>query len=178
MGGIQPAAARVADDMTFELSAMVGNNHLNAFNMPQSWSIRAIRVNGVDVIDDGIDVKPGEQVTGVDVELTNKITTVSGLVTNTRGERAKDCTLVIFTADNRRWKPNGRYLRTARPDQDGRFKVPGLPPGEYNIIAIDKLETGQWTDPDFLERLRFKATAFTLSEGETKTVDLKLTTVG
>ena len=53
----------------------------------------------------------------------------------------------------------------------------GLPPSEYNIIAIDKLETGQWTDPDFLERLRFKATAFTLSEGETKTVDLKLNTV-
>src|SRR5439155_1324256 len=82
------------------------------------------------------------------------ITAVSGLVTSTRGERAKDCTLVIFTADNRRWKPNGRYLRTARPDQDGRFKVSGLPPSEYNIIAIDKLETGQWTDPDFLERLR------------------------
>ncbi len=178
MGGIQPAPARVNDDMTFELSAGVGNNHINTFNMPPGWSIRAIRVNGVDVIDDGIDVKPGEQVTGVDVELTNKIATVSGFVTNTRGERAKDCTLVIFAADNKRWKPNGRYLRTARPDQEGRFKVSGLPPSEYNIIAIDKLETGQWTDPDFLERLRFKATAFTLSEGETKTVDLKLNTVG
>ena len=44
----------------------------------------------------------------------------------------------------------------ARPDQDGRFKTFGVVPADYYIIAIDKLEPGQWTDPDFLETIRSK----------------------
>jgi hypothetical protein len=178
MGGIQPAPARVADDMTFELSAMVGNNHINAFNMPPGWRIRAVRVNGADAIDTGIDVQANENITGVEVELTNKLTTLSGLVTNTRGEAAKDYTVLVFAADSKRWTPGSRYIGTTRPDQEGRFKLSGLPASEYNIIAIDKLEPGQWTDPDVLERLRLKATPVTVSEGETKTVDLKINSVG
>jgi hypothetical protein len=38
------------------------------------------------------------------------------------------------------------------------------------------VEVGQATDPDFLERIRSKATAFTLNEGETKSIDLRVTT--
>ena len=83
---------------------------------------------------------------------------------------------MLFAADSKRWKASGRYLRTARPDQDGRFKVSGMAPADYYIIAIDKLEPGQWTDPEFLERIRSKATDVSIREGETRTVDLKITT--
>jgi protocatechuate 3,4-dioxygenase beta subunit len=174
-GGMRPAI--VADDLSFELTAMPGRNRITMMNLPPGWAIRAVRVNSVDVIDDGIDVKPGERVTGVDVELTNKIAAVSGRVTTAGGEPAKDSTLLVFASDSKRWKPNGRhYPRTARADQDGRFKVSGLPPSDYYIIAIDKLEPGQWTDPDFLERIRSKATSVTIGEGETKSVELRIST--
>jgi len=33
---------------------------------------------------------------------------------------------------------------------------------------------GEWTDPDFLERVRSKATTIAVGDGETKSVDLKL----
>jgi hypothetical protein len=39
---------------------------------------------------------------------------------------------------------------------------------------VDYVEPGEWTDPDYLDRLRQKATSFSLGEGETKTVDLKI----
>jgi hypothetical protein len=67
-------------------------------------------------------------------------------------------------------------MRTARPDQDGRFKVSGMAPADYYIIALDKIEQGQSSDPDFLETIRSKATAFTIREGETRTVDLRINT--
>jgi hypothetical protein len=170
------STARVSDDLTFELTATPGKNHIWAVNLPAAWEIRSVRVNSVDVIDDGIELKPGDRVTGVDVELTNRIATVSGLVTNARGEPAKDYTVLIFPADRTRWKPGGRYVRTARPEQDGRFKVPSVVPADYYIIAIDKVEPGQWADPEFLERVRSKATSISVNEGETKSVDLKLNT--
>ncbi len=172
-GQIMPA--RVADDLSFELSATPGRNRISILNLPPGWAIRAIRVNGVDAIDEGIEVKPGENVSGVDVELTNKLTTISGLVTNARGQPAKDYTVVVFAADNKRWAPNSRYMRTARPDQDGRFKITGLPPADYNIVAVDRLEPGQSIDPDFLDRMRPSAKSVAIMNGDTKTVELKLT---
>jgi len=95
-------------------------------------------------------------------------------VTNARGEPAKEYTLLMFPADARLWKPSSRYLRTATPDQDGRFRVSGVVPSDYYVIALEKLQTGQWRDPEFLERIRSKASTFKVVEGETKTLDLKI----
>jgi hypothetical protein len=49
-------------------------------------------------------VKAGDRITGVDVELTNRLASIAGLVTTSRGDAAKDYTLVLFAADARRWK--------------------------------------------------------------------------
>jgi hypothetical protein len=49
-----------------------------------------------------------------------------------------------------------------------------LPAGSYYAIAVDYIPQGEWGDPDTLERLKSKATRFTLTEGESKTLDLKL----
>jgi protocatechuate 3,4-dioxygenase beta subunit len=171
-GGLQPA--RIGDDLSFEMTAAPGRNRIGAMNLPPGWTIRSARIKSVDVMDDGFEVKAGEQITGVDVELTNKVTAIAGLVTNARGEPAKDYTLLMFPADSKRWKTGSRYLRTARPDQDGRFRTTGVVPADYYIIAIEKLESGQVYDPEFLERVRSKATNITVGEGETRTVDLKI----
>jgi len=70
----------------------------------------------------------------------------------------------------------GRYQSVGRPDQDGRFKISGIAPSEYYIIALDKIDPGQMTDPEFLDRIRIKATPITIREGDTRTIDLKLNT--
>jgi protocatechuate 3,4-dioxygenase beta subunit len=170
--GNQPS--RVGDDMSFELTAMPGKSRILMTNLPPAWTVRSVRINSTDVIDDGIDVKPNESVGGVEVELTTKVTSVSGLVTDERGDPVKEYTVVFFPADSKRWTPGSRYLRIARPDQEGRFKISGLPPGEYNAIALDKIDQGQSTDPEFLERERNRASTFTVLDGETRTVDLRL----
>jgi Carboxypeptidase regulatory-like domain len=172
-GGMTPA--RVADDMSFEISAAPGRHRINWMNLAPGWSIRAIRVNNVDVTDDEIEVKAGENVSGVDVELTNKTATISGTVTSAGGTAAKDYTVLVFAADSRRWTPNSRYLRIARPDQDGRFKVTGLAPADYSVIAVDRIEVpGQWTDPEYLHRISPRANSVTVMEGENRVVELKI----
>jgi hypothetical protein len=69
-----------------------------------------------------------------------------------------------------------RYLSTGRPDQDGRFKIRNLPAGSYYAVALDYFEQGDQTDPEVLDKLRDRGTLFSLNEGETKTLDLKLQT--
>ena len=82
--------------------------------------------------------------------------------------------MIVFAQDRERWAPGSRYVRTGRPDQDGRFKITGLPAGQYYVIAVDYVEPGDATDPEFLERVRTKAMRFSLTDGEMKTMDLKL----
>jgi Carboxypeptidase regulatory-like domain len=176
-----PPPARLADDLTFEMKSTPGVMRLmlasGGFGAPpEGWSIRSVRVNGVDVTDAGIEFKPNEDISGVEVELTNKVTTVSGTVKTSRGELAKDYTAVVFAQDKEKWIGNSRYQSAGRPDQDGRFKITGLPPGEYYVVAVDRLEPGQSGDPDFLERARSRAVSLTLREGETKTLELSLIT--
>ena len=176
--GPPPPPARMADDYTFEIKSLPGVMRLtlgSGFAAPLTgWSIRSVRQNGVDVTDAGIEFKPNEDITGVEVELTNKVTTVSGTVKTSRGELAKDYTAVVFAQDKEKWTGNTRYQSVGRPDQDGRFKISGLPPGEYYVVAVDRLETGQSGDPDFLERVRSRAVSLSLREGDTKMLELSL----
>jgi hypothetical protein len=141
-----------------------------------SARIKAVRLNGTDVTDTGIDFRPNEDVSGLEVELTTQLSDLSGSVSNARSEGVKDYTVVIFSRDRQRWGFASRFLGGGRPDQDGKYRVRNLPAGEYYAIALDYVEQGAGTDPEFLERVRDRATEFSMNDGETKTLDLKLVT--
>jgi len=168
---------RINDDFTFEIKARPATVLVRANATSGGWTMKAVRLNGQDVTDTGIEIRSNEDLSGLEVEMTNKLTEVSGLVTNARGEGVKDYSLIIFARDRERWVPNSRFIRTGRPDQDGRFKVTGLPAGAYYAIALEYIDPADDTsDPDFLDRLRGKAGTVSLGDGEARTIDLKLTT--
>jgi hypothetical protein len=82
---------------------------------------------------------------------------------------------VISADDPQRWTlPNTRYVIGRRPDQNGRFEVKPLPAGTYYAAAVEYLPEGEWGDPEVLERLKANAKRFTLDEGESKTIELKI----
>jgi len=170
--------ARVADDLSFELSAAAGRYRINWVNLSPGWMIRAIRINSTDVTDDDIEVKPGENISGIDVELTNKSGTIAGTVMARSGVPSTDYRLIVFAADKKLWTPTSRYFRMGGPDKDGRFKVTVLPPGSYSIVALERVETAvSFNDPEFLQRISASADAVTLADGESRTIDLRITSV-
>jgi hypothetical protein len=164
----------VNDDFTFELKVQPGQRVIRLSPQFQGATLRAVRRNGADVTDDGIEVRPNEDISGVEIELTTQASEVSGMVADARGQTVKDYSVVVFARESARWFTGSRHLGTGRPDQDGRFKVRNLPPGDYYAIALDYVEPGAGTDPEFLEKIRNQATTFSMSEGAVKTLDLKL----
>ena len=155
---IGSGGGKVNDDLTFELKARPGTSVIRLGSMLPGWSLKAVRLGGADVTDTGIEFRPNENVDGIEVELTNNPASVSGLVTNDRDEPVKDYSVVIFARDREKWNASSRYFGMGRPDQDGRFKVEALPPGRYYAVALDYVDPGDARDPDFLEKLRDKAT--------------------
>ena len=172
----QPGIAHVAEDGTLDMKVQPGHRliRMNPQGAFGSARIKAVRLNGVDVTDSGIEFRPNEDLTGVEVELTTQLSNVSGVVTNARGEPVKDYTVSIFARDRQRWGFASRYLGGGRPDQNGKYSALGLPAGDYYAIALDYIEQGAGTDPEFLDRIKDQATEFSLNDGETKALDLRL----
>jgi len=168
------APSKVNDDYSFELSGL-SDRRLIRVNAGPGWYLKSVFHAGDEVTDTGVDFVPGRSVEDLQVVVTQKTTELSGLVTDDRNRPVVDATVVIFPANRERWGYLSRYLRTARPDTQGRYNVRSLPPGEeYLIIAVQNLESGQGGDPEFLARAREEAKPLSLNEGETKAVDVKL----
>jgi len=169
MGG----AGRVNDDFTFELNG-VFEPRVFRVNAPQGWTLKAVVLNGQDITDTPLDVPPGQTVSGLQIVITEQATDVSGRVTDARGAPITDVTVVIFPADDNKWIFQSRFIRAARPDQDGRFQIRGLPPSDdYLAIAVQGVEDGQAGDPEFLETIHEHAAKFRLGEGETRALHLR-----
>lgn len=163
-------------DGTFELKGLAGHRIIRVANLPQGWALKSVRLNGTDITDSGVDFKAGEQISNLEIVLTSRTTEITGGVTTASGEPTKDYTVVVFSDDPDQWTiPMSRWVAGARPDQDGRFKISNMPPGSYYAVALDYIESGAWGDPDLLDRLKTRARRFTLSEGQTETLDLKIT---
>lgn len=161
---------------TFRLAGLNGIATIGVEGLPEEWTVKSILVNGVDMTDEPLDFRNGKQV-AVRIVLTDRITVLTGTVARDGrddDERAHH-TVVVFPDDAKKWTYPSRYVRSARTDEQGAFRISGLPADErYLAVAVDFLEDGEWTDPEFLERARTGATTFSLSEGERRAVDLRL----
>jgi len=179
-GGIPDST--VHDDFTFVLKAFPGRLALRAFapvlpggpNAAGGWQLKSIRANGLDVTDSGVDL--GSQgLSGVEIEMTSRVQQLSGTVFDAKGAAVSDYTIVVFPQDRARWlSAVNRYFAVSRLMDDGKFKIASLPPGEYYVVALDGIDLNDWQDPDTLEGLSRIGTAFALTPGDSRTIDLKL----
>jgi hypothetical protein len=170
--GPPPPPAAVRDDLTFEFKASPGPSIVRLAS-PPGWMIKSVSLNGADVTE-GITFQ-NDDVTGLEVELTNKVPDLSGQVTNANGDAVLDYFAIVFPQDEERWSAPGPG-RTAmgRPDDQGRFRFRALRPGNYYIVAVAHVQASEWMDPSFMESVRTRATRVSLIEGDTQVIDLKL----
>src|SRR5204862_7196370 len=118
----------------------------------------------------------GNDLSGVQVVLTSKITSLSGVLADSKGAPLTDGTVIVFAEDASKWAEESRWIKSVRPDQQGRYQIKGLPPGEYLAVAVDYVEDGLWNDPEYLESIRRHGQRITLSDAESRTLSLKLVT--
>ena len=145
---------------------------------PQGWAVKAVVINGQDITDTPTEFPAGQTVAGMQIVMTKKITSLTGQVTDSRGNPVLDATVVVFPSNEKLWTFQSRFIKAARPDQDGKFQVTGLPGAEnYLAVALQGLEDGQAGDPEFLAAIKDLGTKVELGEGESKAVDVKLSSV-
>ena len=162
-------------DGSFELPAM-GRLLLRVGEAAKGWTLKSITSDGTEVIDTGMDVGPGQNLSNIEVTFTREITEITGTVRNAKGAPVDDYVVVIFANEPEKWGVQTRFVKVGRPDQTGEFTVSGLPPGSYFAVALEYLESGQEGDPEFLARMKDAATSVRLLTGEKKALTLTLST--
>ena len=167
--------ATVKEDWTFEMNGMGGSFLFRIPTLPAGYMVKSVLLDGRDFTDKPLDIKGADDVSDLQVVITRQVTEVTGAPVDGKGHPVVDYGIVVFEDDATRWKYPSRFVATARPDQQGRFKITNLPPGRYLAVALEYVEAGQEQDTEYLESLRPLATPFTLSWGDAKMLDLKLT---
>ncbi len=137
LGGMMiPGQGGVKEDWNFEITGVIGERLIRA-QAPPGWALKSVVYDGTDVTDRTIDFGTDGELAGIQVVLTQRQTTLSGSVLDPSGNVLKDYVVVVFAEDNVHWVPQTRFIRTGRPDQDGRFTIRGLPPERYLAVAVE-----------------------------------------
>jgi hypothetical protein len=172
--GLGPANGSVAEDGAFQLQVSASAAMLLRVAGSPAWTMKAVLLDGEDVTDTPLDWGKGS-VTSLRIVMTDRLTTVSGRVVDSRGRPLTDYAVIIQPEEAKTGVVAARYLRLARPDQSGSFRVTGLPPGRYAATAVETFEQGRQFVPEVQARLKERAKTFSLDEGGTATLDLPLT---
>ena len=140
------------------------------------WFVQSVTAGGKDITDRVFDLQA--DMTSLVVTLTDRPSKVSGTVTDARGGAGDTAVVLAFPVDPKQWSGYGaspRNLKSALTSRTGVYTFGHLPPGDYNVIAIDPAEADGWKDPGRLEALAGEATKLTVAVGDTsKTLDLRL----
>jgi protocatechuate 3,4-dioxygenase beta subunit len=171
-----PGFAQVTDNGTFTVQHVFGRARFNV-TAPTGWAVKAILHNGEDITDSLIELKSGEEWSSVQVVLSDRFGSVTDRLVDEKGQPLADATMIVFSADSAKWFDGSRFVRAARPDQQGQSQIKGLPPGDYFAVAVDYVEEGGWYDPDYLASIRPYAEPVTLTEAQDRILTLKVVTL-
>jgi hypothetical protein len=167
--------ARVDKDGHFSISGVSAGAHLiRPSNGSRTWVLKSVTVGDRDVTDIPIQLRSGENLANVTVVFTDKQSEINGTLTTENGTPVPEFTVLAFPADSTLWRPQSRQIATARPDQTGKYRIRGLPPGDYYLATVDPSQQGEWFEPAYLDEHRAGAARLALSEGDVKTKDFKV----
>ena len=174
-----PPAATVSADGSFTIAGVTpGRYRLTASfpgsGRPGNWTLRSSVVNGQDSLDIPFVVAPGQHVSDASITFADRLAQLSGAVQSAAGAAVNTFTVILFPTDQALWTPQSRRIQAQKPSADGAFTFRHLPPGEYLLAAIDDVETNEWFDPSFLQRLLPTAMKIAIAEGEQKVQDINL----
>jgi hypothetical protein len=172
----------VAPDGSFQLDGITGPVFLRITvdggraDLAQRYMTKSVMVDGADVADVPFDPTRRGSVSGISVVITDKVTEVSGVVTDSRGTPVGSTSVLIVPDSLPTGISPSRFVRLLQSDATGKFSVRAMPPGRYAAMAISAMDATQQYDPAVIQRVRQLGKGFTMREGDAVALDLRVAT--
>lgn len=157
-----PANGVPAADGAFSLRGIsAGDYRIELSGLPETTYIKSIRLGSADVLAGGLHIEaaPG----GIlEVIVAANAASIDGAAVNVRQEPAANVTAVLVPELPLRGRAD--LYKSAFTDGAGRFRLTGIPPGDYELFVWEAVETGAWQDPAFMRGFEGKGQRVHLSE--------------
>ena len=135
------------------------------------WTLKAAMIGGRDVLDEPMEIRPGDEIENVRLTVTDRITELSGRVGDASTPSTSLEWVLVFPVDQKHWWVGSRRIRSGRLDYSGVYTIRGLPPGTYVVTVVS--DPAVLSDPAKLSALAASGTRVTLAEGDRKVQDLR-----
>ena len=165
-----PPDGAVASDGTFQLAGASGRVQLDAGG--GDWIVKSITLNGREITGEVMDVTGANAVSGIVITLTDKVTSVAGMVRGQDGQPVPNYMVILLPRDSMDPAAASRWIHTTRSDGNGRFQVRRVLPGRYVAAAVEYIEPGQEFAPEFQQLWRRGARELAVVDGQALTLDL------
>lgn len=167
------------DDGSLLLPGVTGPRRFVLTLSPSNWHLKSVRARGVDVTDEvmGFPIGGFGFLRDLEVVVSNKGATIDGEATE-GSSPATDFSVVLFSSNPAHWFHHSRFIKTTRGNSAGKFRLDGIPDGEYFIAAVDPLNGSAgvaWERPEFLQALITGARRLRLRESDSRIVTLSVT---
>ena len=116
-----PGSSQIAADGSFFIKGVFGRSRLRVA-LPDDWMVKTIMQDGRDITDTPIERMSGEIMSGVQIVVTNRVSTVAGQLTDDKGLPLTDATILVFADDPQQWAVDSRAVRAVRPDQRRQYQ--------------------------------------------------------
>jgi hypothetical protein len=160
-------------DDTYDAIGTVPNGHyqLDLVGLPSEVYVASIRYGGREARDSGILIE-GTASSGLEVILEEPGGTLQGIVEFAQNKPASNSHVVLIPITNYRITSN--RFRTTTTDQTGTFTLRGIAPGEYRVLAVDKVQSEEFRSREFLDAFEMRATRITVETGSAMNLTLPL----
>lgn len=178
--GMGTAGLTFRRDGTFLLEGITGPRRIVKQVGPEESYLKSAVVNGRDALDTPFDFGlAGESFRDVQVVVGNDGAVVSGQVVDARKIPVEHYVVRVFSTDSAKWYSGSQRLTFAQPRTNGQFRITGVPPGDYWIVATegsdDPSTASDAPEPTELEALTAQAQHITLGSSDERQVTLTLT---
>lgn len=178
LSGFTPG--RISADGTFAtMSYPPGRYTLSVPSPSPPWTIRSITVAGKDVFSAPLELGPND-LTGVVVTFGDTSTELLGTARAAGSAADVDAVVAVLPADVQAWIDSGmspRRARTVATSTTGEYRIAGLPPGDYLVLAVDPNTNVDLQDAQFVSAAARVATRVSLSDGEKKSLSLTVSQI-
>jgi len=167
-------SAEAKEDFTFRETNIAERLYRFQVTLPPgNFYVKSIRVEGQEEVDQPLEVKGNERISGVEVVISSGGAQLEGVVRQEEnGEALPGATVVLFSTNSEQRGSNSRFTKSAQADQEGRFSIRGIVPGEYAVCALSRHEPGAEENASFLKELETSAKQVKLSANQTHTESL------